>query len=130
MLANGCFALGSLCSFANHEIRRFLENYEFPCVGAWDSFHVYINSQLKNHFSFKKRYSMTSLSLIGYNKRILYAAVVAPGSTHDARLLKESSIYSDIINENLIPDRVEQLGDFGKIPIVTIGDSAFPQFAW
>ena len=49
---------------------------------------------------------MTSLSLIGYNKRILYAAVVAPGSTHDARLLKESSIYSDIINGNVIPDRV------------------------
>ena len=73
---------------------------------------------------------MTSLSLIGYNKRVLYAAVVAPGSTHDARLLKESSIYSDIINENLIPDRVERLGDFGKIPVVTIGDSPFPQFAW
>ena len=73
---------------------------------------------------------MTNLSLTGYNKRILYAAVVAPGSTHDARLLKESSIYSDIINENLIPDRVVQLGDFGEIPIVTIGESAFPQFAW
>ena len=54
----------------------------------------------------------------------------APESTHDARLLKESSVYSDIINENLIPDRVERLGDFGKIPVVTIGDSPFPQFAW
>ena len=38
-----------------NEIRGFLENYEFPCVGAWDSFHVYINSQLKNYFSFKKK---------------------------------------------------------------------------
>ena len=27
-----------------NEIRGFLENYEFPCVGAWDGFHVYINS--------------------------------------------------------------------------------------
>ena len=67
-----------------NEIRGFLENYEFPCVGAWDGFHVYINSQLKNYFSFKKRYS---------NKHFPYAAVGAPGSTHDARLLKESSIY-------------------------------------
>ena len=56
---------------------------------------------------------MTNLGLIGYNKRFLYAAVGAPGSTHDARLLKESSIYSDIINGNVIPDRVVQLGDFG-----------------
>ena len=73
---------------------------------------------------------MTNLGLIGYSKRFLYAAVVAPGSTHDARLLKESSIYSDIINGNVIPDRVVQLGDFGEIPLVTIGDSAFPQHVW
>ena len=53
----------------------------------------------------------------------------APESTHDARLLKESSVYSDIINGNVIPDRVVQLGDFGEIPLVTIEDSAFTQFA-
>ena len=113
-----------------NEIRGFLENYEFPCVGAWDGFHVYINSQLKELFQFQKRYSMTNLGLIGYNKSFLYAAVGAPGSTYDARLQNESSIYSDIINGNVIPDRVVQLGDFGEIPLVTIGDSAFPQFAW
>ena len=73
---------------------------------------------------------MTNLGLIGYNKSFLYAAVGAPGSTYDARLQNESSIYSDIINGNVIPDRVVQLGDFGEIPLVTIGDSAFPQFAW
>ena len=66
---------------------------------------------------------MTNLGLICF----LYAAVGAPGSTHDARLLKESSIYSDIINGNVIPDRVVQLD---RTPLVTTGDSAFPQFAW
>ena len=111
-----------------NEIRGFLENYEFPCAGAWDG---YINSQLKNYFSFKKKMTnMTNLGLIGYNKRFLDAAVSALGSSHDARLLKESSKYSDIVNGNVTPDRVVQLGDFGKIPLVTTGDSAFPQFAW
>ena len=52
------------------------------------------------------------------------------GSTADARLLKESSIYPNIINENLIRDRVLQTGDFGEVPLVTIGHNAFPQFAW
>ena len=33
-----------------NEIRGFLENYEFPC----DDSHVYINSHLKNYFTFKK----------------------------------------------------------------------------
>ena len=112
-----------------NEIRGFLENCEFPCEGAWDGFHVYINNQLNNYFSFKKRYPMTNLGLIAYNKRFLYAAVGAPGSTHNSRLVKESSIYTDIINGNVIPDRVVQLGDFGGISLVTIGDSAFPQFA-
>ena len=31
------------------EIRGFLENYEFPCVGAWDGFHVQVSSKLKSY---------------------------------------------------------------------------------
>ena len=54
------------------ETCRFLENYKFPCVDASVGFHVYVNSQLKNCFSFKKRYSMTNPGVIGYNKRFLY----------------------------------------------------------
>ena len=73
---------------------------------------------------------MTNLGFIGYNKRFLYAPVGGPGSTHDARLLKESFIYSDIIKGNVIPDRVIQLGDFGEIPLVTIEESTFPQLVW
>ena len=47
----------------------------------------------------------------------------SPESTHDARLLNESSIYSNIIYGNVIWDRVAQKGDFGEIPRNTIGDS-------
>ena len=36
------------------ELKGFLENYKFPCIGAWDGFHVFISSNLKNHFNFKK----------------------------------------------------------------------------
>ena len=73
------------------EVLGFLENYEFSCAGAWDGFHVYISSKLNIFFSFKKRYTMIKCDLVGYNKRFLYAAVGAPASTHDARLLRESS---------------------------------------
>ena len=68
----------------------------FPCVGAWDGFHVYLNSKLKNNFSFKKRYSRTNLGLVSYNKRFLYVGVSAPGSFHDSRLLKSSSIFERV----------------------------------
>ena len=73
---------------------------------------------------------MNNLGLVSYNKRFLYAAGGAPGSTHDARLLKSASTYSDRINGLFIPDRKIALGNFGEIPIVTIGDSAFPRFSW
>ena len=38
------------------EVKGFIENYEFPCVGAWDGFHAYVSSKLKSFYSFKKRY--------------------------------------------------------------------------
>ena len=60
----------------------------------------------------------------------MYAAVGAPGSTHDVRLLKSVSIYSDTINGLIIRDRKIALGNFGEIPFATIGDSAFPRFSW
>ena len=27
------------------EVKVFIENYEFPCVGAWNGFHVYVSSR-------------------------------------------------------------------------------------
>ena len=73
---------------------------------------------------------MTNLGLVGYNKRFSYAAVGVPGSTQDIRLLKESSIFHKILKGSILPDRVISSGDFGYVPLVTIGNSAFPQFSW
>ena len=70
-----------------------MNNYGFPCIAAWDGFHVYLSTRLKQYFSFKKRYTVTNMGLISYNKRYLYAAVGASGSTHDSRLLKNCSLY-------------------------------------
>ena len=65
-----------------------------------------------------------------YDKRFLYAAVGAPGSTHDARMLKESSFFDEVLSGRALPDRKINLGGFRDIPLVTIGDSAFPRFSW
>ena len=34
-------------------LKGFIENYEYPCVEAWDAFHVYVSSKLKNFYNFK-----------------------------------------------------------------------------
>ena len=69
------------------EFIGFIENYGFPCTAAWDGFHVYFGTKLKNHYLFKKRYSSSNNGLVPYNKHVLAASVNAPGLTHDARLL-------------------------------------------
>ena len=69
---------------------------------------------------------MSNLGLVSYNKKFLYYAVGAPGSTHDAvgapgsthdaRMLLNSTIYQKIVTGLGIPDRVIDLGEDGKIP--------------
>ena len=92
--------------------------------------HVYVSSKVKSYFSFKKRYSMSNLGLVSCNKKFLYCAVRAPESTHDARMLHNSAIYQKIVTVHAIPDRVIDLGVHGKIPLVTVRETAFPKHAW
>ena len=71
------------------------------------------------------------MGLIGHNKRFLAATVNAPGSTHDARLLKSTEVFKGILDGQVLPNKSINLGDkFGEIPLVTVGDSAFPRYAW
>ena len=113
------------------ELKGFIENYAFPCIGGWDGFHVHVATRLKNHYSFKHKYTLSNMGLVGYNKRFLNLTCNAPGSTHDARLLRRSKIYRDIQAGGGLPNKSVDLGDdFGEIPLVTIGDTAFPLFSW
>ena len=98
----------------------FIENYGFPAVGAWDGCHIHVSSQLKANFSSKKS-TVNNLASTSYNKRFLYAAVAATGSTHGARMLKESSFFDEVLSGTALPDRKIDLGDFGNILLVTVG---------
>ena len=60
----------------------------------------------------------------------MWAAIGAPGSTHDSRLLKSSEIYAGIENGHVLPNRSLRLGLYGDVPVTTVGDSAFPSHSW
>lgn len=112
------------------ELKLFIEDWEFPCVGTWDGFHVYINCHLKNFISFKKRYSVTNMALIASNKRFLWAGVGAPGSMHNSTILQSSDIFNSIEGGQVLPNQVLKLPGYGEIPFATVGDSAFPPRPW
>ena len=71
---------------------------------------------------------MSNLELVSYNKKFLYCAAGAPGSTHDARMLRNSAIYQKkkVVTGHAIPDRVIDLGEQGK----NLLEIAFSKLAW
>ena len=71
------------------------------------------------------------MGLVEYNNRFLNVTVGAPGSTHYARLLRNTDLFKQILDGQGLPDKTVDLGgEHGNIPLVTIGDSAFPRFSW
>ena len=105
----------------------FYKNCGLPCVAAWNDFHVYFGTDLKNFCSLKKIYSTKNMGLIGYNKRFLAATANVPGSTHDAHLLRYTEVfprYCRWIRNKTINLRQRS----GEIPLVTVGGSVFPRY--
>ena len=57
------------------------------------------------------------MGLVGYNKGFLNLPVGAPGSTHDARFLRNTGLFKQILNEQSLPEKTVDLKDkYGKIP--------------
>ena len=46
------------------------------------------------------------------------------------RVLRNCSLYKKIIAGDAIPQKVVNLGNYGEVPYVTIGDSALPKDSW
>ena len=64
------------------------------------------------------------MRLIGHNKRFLHPTTGAPGSTHDARLLRYTTPFRQIENDGAIPNKTIDLGEAGEIPLVTLEETA------
>ena len=88
LLYDGFLVLPQSEEQGTKDLTLLIKYWEFPCVGVWDDFHVYINCDLKNFFSFKKNYSMTNMGLIASNKLFLWEGVGALGSIYDSTLLQ------------------------------------------
>lgn len=111
----------------SQELEHFLANWEFPCVGAWDGFHVYVSTKLKNFYSYKKRYSVTNM---GFTTSVLCGLQWVLQDPDMTRLLRSCGIYSEIESGHVLPNRSLNLDPYGEIPFTTVGDSAFPNHSW
>ena len=101
------------------ECKSFIENYESSCASAWDAFRVYLATNLKNNYNFKNKYLISRTGLSGHNKRFLHLTTGTSGSTHDARLLRHTTLFRQIENDAAILNKSIDLGTVirnGKIP--------------
>ena len=102
-------------------------------VGAIDGTHINIvapeGEGKEDYFSRKQRYTINTQGVVGANLIFHDIATGFPGSCHDARNLRNSSIFRRAQNDEILIKPVDIVHDFEVRPFI-IGDSAYPLLTW
>ena len=111
----------------------FKEKYGFPCCGgALDGSHIPISAPAANHTDFYNRkgwYSIILQGLVDHRYCFIDVYTGWPGSVHDARVFAHSSVYKKGTDGTLYPSWTTSIQE-ENIPIVILGDSAYPLLKW
>jgi hypothetical protein len=99
-------------------------------LGTIDCTHISISKPKvgsKDYYHFKSGgYTLNCQAVVDSDKKFLDLYLGMPGSTHDVRVLRRSSLYHLAQNENLFDPRVGIDG----FPPFLLGDSGYPLLPW
>ena len=114
-------------------VEAFKTELGFPqCVGAVDGTHIPIISPQKcpaDYYNRKGWHSIILQGTVDHAGRFIDIYVGWPGRVHDARVFSNSSLYHRGQSSTLFPNLKESIS--GKdIPLVLIGDPAYPLLKW
>ena len=84
---------------------------------------------MKQYHNFKNFYSVVLFALVDAKYRFIWAAIGAPGNTHDSMYFQSTSLYKEIIQGKVLPKQVQKIGEV-DIPPMILGDGAFPMKPW
>nr|XP_055024604.1 uncharacterized protein LOC129414563 [Misgurnus anguillicaudatus] len=114
-------------------IEGFQQRWGFPqCGGAIDGSHIPIIAPEDNHAEYFNRKGWHSVLLHGVvDHRFCFTNIYAgwPGSVHDARVLRNSHVYSLAERGELFPPDTEEIMGV-QVPIMLLGDPAYPLRSW
>ena len=114
-------------------VEAFKMELGFPqCVGAVDGTHIPIISPQEcpaDYYNRKGWHSIILQGTVDHAGRFIDVYVGWPGRVHDARVFSNSSLYHRGQSNNLFPDLKESISG-RDIPLVLLGDPAYPLLQW
>ncbi|VEN48856.1 unnamed protein product [Callosobruchus maculatus] len=117
------------------EAEEVSQGFESMCglpnvIGAIDGTHIPILPPKDGYRDFINRKGWPSynvLAVVDNSYRFRYVTCKHPGCTHDAKVLKDSSLYNTA--KEFIPNRTKTIDD-KQIPLYLLGDPAYPLLPW
>ena len=105
----------------------------FPqCFGTIDGSHIPILTPKEDpldYYNRKGHHSIVLLVLLDHKYKYMNIFLALPGSCHDACILANSTAFAKGEAGDLVPDK-KQLIARVDVPIVILGDSAYPLPPW
>ena len=101
-------------------------------VGAIDGSHISIKAPHVNHedyFNRKQNYSMNLQGVVDADGKFIDVSTGWPGSIHDTRVLRLSTLYRRAENDLILNEPVRHINRVTVRPLL-IGDSAYPLLTW
>ena len=114
-------------------LKQVVEDKGFPqCVGAVDGSHIPIVSPhdcLADYFNRKGFHSIILQGVVNHIGLFIDIYVGWPGRVHDARVFANSTLFKNGQEGTLLPDW-KQLIEGVEVPLVMLGDPAYPLLNW
>ncbi|CAM4607227.1 unnamed protein product [Lepidochelys kempii] len=105
----------------------------FPnCGGAIDGTHIPIlglDHQGSQYINRKGYFSIVLQALVDHKGRFTNTNVGWPGKVHDTRIFRNSGLFQQLQEGIYFPDQKITVGDV-EMPIVILGDPAYPLMPW